>query len=108
MGLVLGVLSVLPPRAPFAVCRQPSSWLSHTSMPCEHRTMSGTQGSPGSVKTLEAFLYFPRKSQAGCGSAPSAAFAAHLERGEEMKGGAQHGAKLNTGLRDRWAARPQE
>lgn len=38
------------------------------------------------MKMLEMFLHFPGKSQAGCGSAPSVAFAALLEKGEERKG----------------------
>lgn len=70
--------------------------------------MSGTQDSPGGVKMLEMFLHFPAKSQAGCCSAPSVAFAALLEKGEERKGGARSRAKLNTGLRGRWAISPQE
>lgn len=53
---------------------------------CEHRAVSGTQDSPGGVKMLEMFPHFPGKSQAGCCSAPSVAFAALLEKGEERKG----------------------
>ncbi|XP_052670455.1 uncharacterized protein LOC128154231 [Harpia harpyja] len=82
-----------------AAAPQPSSQPSHASTPCEHRTVSGTQDSPGGVKMLEMFLHFPGKSQAGCSSASSVAFAALLEKGEERKGGARSGAKLNTGLR---------